>query len=75
MSPEDAVGMGTRGVLGALPAGSADLYGPKHARGYAGCPLGGPGLDFRAENAKLTLSMSVNFSAFFVVFVYLCRCI
>ena len=55
VSPEDAVGMGTRGVLGALPAGSSDLYGPSDARGYAGCPLGGPGVDFRAKTAKLTL--------------------
>ena len=45
---EGAVGIGTRSVLDALPAGSLDLYGPDDARGYAGCPLGGPGLDFRA---------------------------
>ena len=46
--PEGAVGMGTRNVPGATPLRWADLYGPKDARGYAGCPLGGPGLDFRA---------------------------
>ena len=30
--PEDAVSTGTRSVLGALPAGFSDLYGPKDAR-------------------------------------------
>ena len=61
MPPEGAVGMGTRNVPGATPLRWADLYGPKDARGYAGCPLGGPGLDFRAKNAKFALSISVHF--------------
>ena len=29
---QGAVGIGTRNVLDALPAGSSDLYGPKDAR-------------------------------------------
>jgi len=52
--PEGAFSLGTRSVQGALPAGFSDLYGPKDARGYAGCPLGGPGLDFRAQTAKMS---------------------
>ena len=49
MLPEGAAGMGMRGVPGALPAGSSDMYGLNDTRGYACCPLGGSGLDFRAE--------------------------
>jgi len=47
--PEGAVGMGTRSVPGATPLRWPDLEGPKDTHGYAGCPMGGPGLDFRAK--------------------------
>ena len=55
--PGGAVGMGICRALGGSPPGWADLYGPKDVRGYAGCPLEGPGLDFRAENVKFVTSI------------------
>ena len=70
--PEGAAGMGMRGVPGALPAGSSDLYGPNDARGYTACPLVGPGVDFRAETAKMGSSISEKFGGFCVTLqVYL----
>ena len=64
--PEGAVGMGIWRALAATPLRWADLYGPNDVRGYTGCPLGLPGLDFRAENAKFVASILEHFCGFCV---------
>ena len=64
MLPEGADGIGARSVSGATPLRWADLYGPKGARGYAGCPLGGSGLDIRAANTKWANLFWTHFCGF-----------
>ena len=66
MLPERAAGMGPRSALGGSPLGWLDLGGPKDVRGYVGCPLGGPDVDFRAGNAKFTTSIVEYFRGFCV---------
>ena len=64
--PEGVVGMGMQSAPGGSRLSLADLYGPKDVRGHAGCPLGGPGLDFRAGNVKFVTSILEHFCGFCV---------